>query len=65
MKEAERAKLVDEALQLVWKSLVSHLDFTGRHHKKVAKMRQTETRAFHQECVQEYSRLITILSKLY
>lgn len=57
MNTKERAKLIQRAIELAYDSLDSHLQYT---HKKTS-----EGRKFHQKCVEEYSELINILSKLY
>ena len=53
-----RAKLIEQALCLVWDSLHSHLPHThSNRDKKDVK--------FEIRCVQEYSTLIHIISRLY
>lgn len=54
----QRAEKVNEAIRLVWGSLDSHLYYTNHTPKD-------GTNKFHQECVKEYARLITLLSELY
>jgi hypothetical protein len=53
----DRAKLVDEAIEIVWGSLYSHLGYTHQKHH--------DNPAHHKRCVKEYSKLIKILSELY
>jgi len=53
----ERAKLIEEAINLVTDSLQSHLPYTHEPDKLGAN--------FHQVCVVEYAKVIQILSKLY
>lgn len=55
--KVERAKLVDEAIRLVWASLESHLMYT--HTKDEAGY------GFHKQTTKEYARLIQILTELY
>jgi len=58
MTRKERAKLVNEGIELVWDSLSSHLPYT-------IKCPPSETKKFHIKCVKEYVRLLQILSSLY
>lgn len=53
----ERAKLIEEAIRLVWESLESHLLYTYE--------KDSAGHKFHREAVQQYARIITILTKLY
>lgn len=55
-----RAKEIDKAIRLVWSSLESHLYYTHS-----GDMIRDEDHEFHQKCVQEYSEILLILSKLY
>ena len=52
-----KAKILDEAIRLVWESLESHLPYTYQ--------KSPEGTAFHIKCVQEYTHLISLLTKLY
>lgn len=62
-KTNERAKLIEDALRLVWSSLESHLEHT--HQTKRLNKKSGESLTFHKKCVREYARLIEILSRLY
>jgi hypothetical protein len=57
-----RAKLIDEAMRLVYDSLQSHLPYT---HVGPHALQPGETTQFHKNCVKEYSRVLELLSKLY
>lgn len=57
--DKERAKLIEEAMFLVWDSLHSHLPHT------YCKGKDEGGAAFQKRCVQEYATLIQILSRLY
>lgn len=59
-----RAKMIDEAIKLTWSSLQSHLGYTYTETPK-GYTRERTGRAFHKKCVQDYTRVITILTKLY
>jgi hypothetical protein len=52
-----KAKILDEAIRLVWESLESHLPYT---YKK-----SPEGTAFHIKCVKDYCKLIELLTRLY
>ena len=57
-----RAKVIDEAIRLVYDSLQSHLPYT---HVGPDSLMPGETTEFHKKCVKEYSRVLELLSKLY
>jgi hypothetical protein len=59
--EDRRAKLIEEAMKIVWSSLDSHLPYT---HKKYTNA-NGEHRGFHKKCVKEYVRLMEILKEFY
>ncbi len=62
----DRAKLIEEAIRLVYDSLDSHLSPAAeKKFPKPTKGYQKETAVFHRLTVAEYARLIDILSKLY
>jgi hypothetical protein len=52
-----KKQIIERLIRLTFDSLESHLPYT---HQKSA-----EGRAFHTKCVQEYSEMIYLLSKLY
>lgn len=55
LSKKERAKAIEEAACLVWDSLHSHLKHTYTKHD----------RDFDKRCVQEYARVMYLLSRLY
>lgn len=57
MKAKEREKVIEELVRLTWASLESHL--SGTHSKT------PEGEKFHKECIQDYARMIKLLSELY
>lgn len=60
MTKKERAKLIEEAIKIVTDSLTSHLPYT---HEPDTNTEGNDD--FHKKCVEEYARVIEILSKLY
>lgn len=53
-KSIERARAVEDGIQMVWDSLVTHLgEYKGRDAK------------FHKECVRGYAKAILWFSQLY
>ena len=52
-----RATLVEEAIGIIYSSLSSHYGYTRR--------KSSEGKAFHIQAVQEYAKVIKILSELY
>jgi len=60
----ERAKLIDDAMRMVWVSLESHLTHT-HSTAMLNKKDKKETCAFHKKCVRDYVELMSTLSKLY
>lgn len=59
-----KAKKIEEAIRLTWESLESHLPYCHEEIEKWAKKRG-ESAKFHKKCVQDYARVIQILSELY
>ena len=57
MKSNERAKLIEEACRLIWSSFESHLEWTYKE--------TPEGKRFQRQCIKEYARLLSILSRLY
>lgn len=57
MKKSDRAKLIEEAVRMVYDSLESHLPWTHRI--------SSEGEKFHKKCVKEYVRIIEVLAQLY
>lgn len=63
-KDDERAKIIDEGIRLTWSSLESHLGYTHKAEPKGYQKRKLD-KPFDKKCVQDYARIIQILSKLY
>lgn len=61
VKDDRRARLVEEAILLVWSSLNSHLPYTYRKYSNA----KGENKQFHKKCVKEYIRIIEILKEFY
>ncbi len=57
MKSDTRAKLIEQAVKLIWSSLASHLSWTYTKHP--------DSKRFHKKCVKEYADLIKIITELY
>lgn len=64
LSKGQRAKIVDEALKLVYDSLRSHLGYT---HQQVSKGTQKVSgdEKFHRKTVKEYAWLMFLISRLY
>ncbi len=63
MTNENRARMVDKIIQTSYDSLVSHLPYT--HDVSPGDLIRDETIEFHIKCVQEYSLIIYLASKLY
>lgn len=55
--------MIDKIIQTSYDSLLSHLPYT--HDVKDGDLIRDETIDFHKKCVQEYSLIIYLASKLY
>lgn len=60
MKKVNKPKEIARAMNLVWESLDSHLEYTYK-----GKMIRDESHAFHIKAVKDYAEILFILSKLY
>jgi hypothetical protein len=60
MKPDERAKKIEEIIKIVYDSLDSHLPYTHQSDDGVK-----ASKKFHKKCVEEYARIIKLLSEIY
>jgi len=54
----KKAKKIERAIQIIWDSLDSHLEYVYNSESK-------EDKDFHKQCVKEYAEVIKIITELY